>query len=695
MSLLLPLLLASPVQAADPILPAGRDVDPAMYVDITRYALEKQKVESIFQNFLPTSIPIDSLAGDQLNQDGSVGSSLLGVEYELKVQGLVIEPTLLYVNTVPTAGGQCRPNSPDYPANGYLEVALGVNVGLNDAAHPAAAHVNATAEFLGLGFTLVDDDCSIWMTPQPATVEVKVAIGFPIDDNDLAGHDDGHPDPFPMSPPGKYPNFCPYRPQDWAAAAAAAGVDAPCRPLFVDIYDFSWHFGNDEQGVQLSDIDLHCGSLLSLLQDVASSTGLLPEDIIADTLAQSVDPQIEQMLTDVETQLQDSLDQLFDPDAGYKFHLPEPVSFLGTQVDFELCPNDVTVDDRGIRIGMSGKVIAGDEPAACVAAYDPKGSLVTVPPTGRRYPELGRYDVEGYSDVLHEPQSPEPTNPPEVAFGVNDDFLNQALYSLWRGGLLCQTFSGENSPLELPAGLSFDTGLLNTLSASAFEEAFPPDPITRKGKPLLVTTRPEKPPVVATATSGPNTAYIELEDFGIDMYAESEYRQVRAVGLTIAAQPGLGLAFDGQTGQVSAAIDLDPTALAPRVVYNELAPSASATLESGLGQLISSFVGPILDDALGGFVFQLPSFAGLGVQDLTLDATGPGHDFLGGYGKVGFVQYGDTSQTGCDAFGSGCGGGCGAGGSGCSGGGCDTGRGARGLGLLLLPALVIARRRRP
>ena len=90
--------------------------------------------------------------------------------------------------------------------------------------------------------------------------------------------------------------------------------------------------------------------------------------------------------------------------------------------------------------------------------------------------------------------------------------------------------------------------------------------------------------------------------------------------------------------------------------------------------------------------FTLPSFSGLGIQDLQTAAAGNNEDWLGAYAWVGAVTY--ASDSGCGGCGGDTGTDTGASSSSSCGGGCSTGQIPAAWTLLVPFGLLLGLRRR-
>lgn len=603
---------------AEPMWLAGQEVDPALYIDLTKEGLDQ--VEGILSAVLPPTVPIDNSG---LVSGGSIGGGFLGADYEFGVQNLVVLPAISNADVLPMAGDPtgCRQT---LPSNGRLRLNLDLDVSLNTPSDPAYAFISADLNLFGLGLNVLDEDCNINMAHKHVTATVDITVGPQLD-------------PFTCQP----------------------NVDANgyVKPE-VKIDSFSWDMDIDS----IDDLSLDCSGFLSLLLDLADFFGIDPVELLLDSLRPTIDGTITDAIDSIVPQINDALGALV---------INQSLPLLGANYDVQMGPRDVKVTNDGLRITMSGALDPGEFPASCVSEFDPGGSRLTIPPNNPRYPQLRDQSVDFEQ---------------HVALQVNDDFINQALYGLWRNGLLCQSITSDSSPVDLPIPL--DSSLLGLLAGGKFDEFFPTP------QPLLIQTRPVTPPTFAMTNSTP-AAVLELDDLGIDFYAELDGRYARFVGLDMTAQAGVDVVFDGLSGNLGAAVTFDPSKVTTKVTFNDLKPDASAQVESGWGAIVETVAGPLINSLLGeNLTFALPSFkvtpdqpSPLGIQTAVLAASGPIKDFMGVFGDFGLVSYGGSAATGgCDLFG-------GSGGAGC-GGGCSSPGVPTRIGWLLLPMLVAGLRRR-
>lgn len=655
---LIPLLFGA-AQAQEPILPKNERVELAIHADVTADALGS--TNDIISTFVPPFLDLDQQLDGIANVEGELFDiGFIGADYDFGIENIVVVPELRNALITPREPPVCRERISGDPFydNGYLDVDIDADISLSPSwytdfpsyGQPAVASASVSATLLGfITFDLASFSCDIRMDRVPAKADVDIFIGTT--DN---------------------PNvFCP-----WEGKAGDITYPYDCYALDVDVRQFTWSFGNTPEGIALGidDLGLDCGAFLNFILDVADLFGLDPIELLIETALPDVDNEIQTVLDDLETQITTVIDDTFPPEDGYA--LVQELDLLGTPIGIEICPRDLFVDDRGLRFESAGDIVLPELPHPCIAEYDKGGSRRSVPPAPPKYSDIGSYGVPSFT----------PNNPPQVAAGLDDDFGNKLLYGVWYTGVLCQQIDGANAPFEIPAGLSLDTSLFGLLSGGAFDDLLP-DP-----QPLLIVTRPEGPPTFEV-TDGANVAAARIEDMGLDFYADLDGRKVRLAGMNLDADIGVGVTFDSQTGVLAATIDLDPAAVGIDVVFNDLKPEASTSIEDGFSSILETVADPLLASLVDGFEFPLPAFAGIGVQSAFLAPSGVGpdrgaggltyRDFLGIFGSVGPVDYGDDTLEGCASGGA----------TSCDTG-CSTSSLPARLPMLLLPVLVALVRRR-
>ncbi len=498
----------------------------------------------------------------------------------------------------------------------HLDITLVMTVGLSDPTDPATVEINVNAGLLfGLiEFDAIDEDCDIYTNYGiPVTARTKVGLEIERDRFDKVVFD----------------------------ADGNISLDATFNDIELDI-------GLVDGALEIS------GCLVGDIAEFALEVGYgSVEAFLLAELQPTIDDAVEEAVVELEPQVEDLFSSLV---------INEQFDLLGSTLDVRMFPRDFFISDDGLRLELAGAFDPGLEPHPCIARYDTGLSAQSIPNIDPRYPFLG----DGPTPGAH-----------HLGLMVNDDWLNQAMYGVWYGGLLCQIISNETSAVDLP--LALDTNLLGLMAAGDFDEFF------EEPQDLLLATRPEKPPVMIA--SGPHTADIDIADLGLDFYAELDHRLVRAVGFNLNASAGVDADFDAAIGSLGVAIDFDPAAIEAAVVFNDLKPETNEQFEGGFNVIAQQLIGPVLGDALGDFGFDLPSFAGLGLTTGDIESAGPIDDFIGVYGTLGTVPYGETSE-GCDLLGSdpNLAGGCGI--------GCSSSRAPTRVAWLLLPLWLACLRRR-
>ena len=329
-------------------------------------------------------------------------------------------------------------------------------------------------------------------------------------------------------------------------------------------------------------------------------------------------------------------------DAFSSATINEQIDLNGVALNVALQPQDVIIEPSGVEVLLSGSMSA--EPAACVAAWDPGGSP--------------RSDT---------PRPPMSALVPGTHMGLllSDDFANQAMYSLWRGGLLCYELSGEE-PLPI------NTSLLGLLAGDAFDELFP-----ETGE-MIIATRPKAPPTVVY--DGAHDLGLAVNDLGLHFYAEVDDRMALALAMDLDVVAGADMLFDGITGDLAVEVALSSDDVIATVSHNELVVGTDDAIEQNFAGVFDSLLGTLLGSLLSDLAFALPSFSGVGLSAINIDPAGDARDWLGLYATLGTVSYGGGEASGD------CGSGC--------GGGCATGGPAGALPPMVLIALAALRRRR-
>lgn len=399
----------------------------------------------------------------------------------------------------------------------------------------------------------------------------------------------------------------------------------------------------NSDSVQLED----CG--LETLNTIAGYVGVDLIQLAIDAIIPILDDQITSVVDDLNDQIQPILD-----DVVVQASVATTVDVLGVPIDIDVAPEDVEITSDGVRLLMAGSIDAPSDP--CVEGYGITGSLETV------------------SDPDPIGTAPGGIPVPHVAVQADDDLVNQGLFAAWNGGLLCWTV--DNSMEGLP--IAIDTNLLNLLAPNIFDDLFP------ENAELVLQTSPRQPP---TATlDGANDVDIHVEELGLDFYADLDGRRARIMEVSLAADAGANVGFDGTAGEVGLAIDFDTSAIQASITFNELRPEANAEIASSLLGIVDTLAGPALEGLLADQTFAIPAIEGYGLSSANILPAPGAPDRLGIYGNIGAVTYanlGDEEGGGCDSLGAGCG-----------DSSCDSSRAGGRVALFAFPLLLAVFRRR-
>ncbi len=369
-------------------------------------------------------------------------------------------------------------------------------------------------------------------------------------------------------------------------------------------------------------IDMQSGCL-SEVEDVMDALGFSFYGLITSLVVPFVEDFAQDLGPELEGQLEEAL---------VATNFEDTFDVLGTELYVHLYPNDVITTPEGLEIVMSSEMLA--DRGQCMMDSDSPGSLKT----GSPRPSLAAQPADT-----------------ELALHLSDDMINQALWSIWDSGIMCFTLPDPSGESAFDVPIPLNTSLLGLLAGDAFNELFPDT------QDLIIQTDPREPMLIDYQSA--HDVEIDARALDINFYADLDYRKARALGLTLEADVGVDVNFNGATGDM--AIDIDLTsddALRVSAENNELVPEASADIEENFSGLLGTIIDSVAGDSLSGLSFQLPSADGVGLKTLSFQTTGPSQDWLSGYATLGEVPYG--AGSGCDC-GSGSDSGCDSGGTGC------------------------------
>ncbi len=394
-------------------------------------------------------------------------------------------------------------------------------------------------------------------------------------------------------------------------------------------------------------LDCATGDILAIDALLDKFTGFSLVELLIDYAQPLIEQQIQSQTADIEAQIETALQSAY---------LNQDVDVNGVMLHLELYPQDVTITPDGMDLRMQG--LSSAPPAECTTEFDTLGGSIR-------------------TDGTLPPVTQVPTDA-DAGLVLSDDWPDQALYSIWRGGVLCYDLS--NGQIALPIAL--DTGMLGLLGGDPFRALWP------DAKPMIVRTEPRLAPVMKY--DGVHDLVVVAHDVGVEFYAELDYRNVHALGVAIDLDAGVDVALDSTTGDMAVQVALGDDEIAVRVPSDEFARGTEASIGTAFEGLVGSFIEPLLGDALQSLSFGLPNLNGVGLQSLTLAPHGD-PTWLGAWASVGPVTYTGSSGCGC--------GGCGgstdtaATDTGSTGGTCNGGPAAPVVAVLLAGAFLRRRRR--
>ena len=379
---------------------------------------------------------------------------------------------------------------------------------------------------------------------------------------------------------------------------------------------------------------------IGTLEDVLNYLNLSLYDLILGQLDGVLTDAIDGAVPELETALEE---------AFAAASIQETVSIGDAEMSLNLEPNDVSITPDGMEILLAGSTMA--DPADCISRFDTGGSMKSMTPV----PSIN--SAQGGIGIL-----------------LSDDFANQALYSLWRGGVLCYTLDDSDS-------LPLNTAILGLLAGDSFDQFFPTP------QPIIIATNPANPPVISYDGIHDITAVIP--GLGLDIFAELDGRWTRLLGLDLETEIGIDLNFNSATGVLGVELFFDAEAIEATVNFNELAPEANDVVIEKFSTVFGSLVEPLIGGLLGeDLSFALGSMEGVGITSLEASPAGGG-DWLELSAGVGSVPYGSCGGGCGTEDSSGCGGVEGEEGSECS----TVQRHSRTIWLLPLALVLLVRRR--
>jgi hypothetical protein len=353
---------------------------------------------------------------------------------------------------------------------------------------------------------------------------------------------------------------------------------------------------------------------LGTINEWLSAIGLNAFDLVIGQFVTEFETTMAEEMGNIELQVEEALKALWIQDS---------TDLMGSQLTYQIEPTAVEHDDAGLRLVLGAALSA--ETAPCIAEFPEAelGSLFTnsgIPPMTAAVPETGQvYDLGAM---------------------ISDDFANQALYAVWRGGAICQV-------VEDLGGTALTTSYLGLMLGLDYAERL--DELLGGEVPMLIRVVPEKPPVANF--DGEYDIEILAEGLGIEFYplVRDRFARLATVAVDIGAGINLGLAPDDA---LEIEVSLDTSNLNPRVTYNEIAGDLNPAFEENFPGFVTVIIDSVGGSALEGLAFGLPTLSGIGTTSLEAYGLGTSSsllDWLALY--IGFGETTGGESSSCDGCG--------------------------------------------
>lgn len=355
--------------------------------------------------------------------------------------------------------------------------------------------------------------------------------------------------------------------------------------------------------VDADNFELEC--VAGAILDALSWIGVDVYSFVLDLIAPVLQAELEQELPELETTIEE---------AFANATINQELDVAETIMTLQLSPEEINILPEGLRVSFDGMTNV-PETAECMLSLDTGSSISTV----------------GTPNPVGELQEQA-----DLGIAIQDEFVNQALYSLWRGGVLCQTIDEDTFAL--------DTSILNLLTGDTFVDLF------EETKPMVLEVLPLSPPTVNMQES--EHIGVDIKELQLDFITEIDDRQVRVLSISLDALAELLLNFDANTGLLEGQLQIDPSFVTANLSANEFRPAATQQITDSFVEQFPSILDLVgLDALLGDLTFTLPSVEGIGVNQLLTAATGSQETDLGLYASVGPVPYvggcNEGEETGC------------------------------------------------
>ena len=359
---------------------------------------------------------------------------------------------------------------------------------------------------------------------------------------------------------------------DWRAEGAVTGIGFSgsgtiyARSIDIDM-DLTPSVTNNVLGLAVSNINVVAQGFVfdwdSWIYDVMQFFGLDLSGLIQGYLEDALEDAIVDLVPSAVGDALGSLELVFDlPLADNVYHL-------------RALPGRAAVDDDGMTLGLETEFTAD----AWYHAGTGPGSL------------YGGYDLPSFAGS---------TASMELLMSL--DFLNQALYALWGGGILDQTLGG--------AELGLDLGEFGALLGM---------------EDLTIVTEPLLPPVIVPGTGG-GMLDLQIGDLGVTLYSGPVDPANIALQVYAAAvvELDLDVTADGLLSPGIGAIDL---------TFDAVVPANNTQWSADTEDLLQGLLPAVLPGLLGGLgAIPIPEIQGFAfsLSGITLEGPQRGYFTIAG-----------------------------------------------------------------
>jgi hypothetical protein len=283
--------------------------------------------------------------------------------------------------------------------------------------------------------------------------------------------------------------------------------------------------------------------------------------------------------------------------------LAEQLNELDLSTDFEFQDhtyalaaefNYANIDQQGLILRLKALITADQ--------YDP-----SIP----EHP--GSFKKPGDVPDMDDQYIPGTSTPYNMGVAINDDILNQAMYVIYRSGVLNFEFE--------------DDSILNTQILGIF---FPGFWAIHSDAPVIIRLRPLLQPVLFLAETDNLTTKVQLGEFMMDFVVDHpDDGEILAFTAVMAMDLPAQIDIDNQ-GRITLEFDQDDIDVEMSILDTDY--DFSGSFIEGFVPTLVQLMLPLLGNLLG--AIEIPTFSGYAIEVDALRNLGDSHDFMGVYGDI-------------------------------------------------------------